>query len=159
MATGVPRGRLEVTVRDGSGTVVARRAARNMVVRNGAAIVARLFSGAASAQPINQLRLGFANEGGTPELKALTAPDGAIAPEALRSPLKASDFTIDTTSADAVQVSISAVFHPTVDLTDVSEAGLFAGDDLYNHVVFEPISLKTGQDITFFWQVNFPFGR
>lgn len=159
MATGVPRGRLEVTVRDGSGTVVARRAARNMVVRNGAAIVARLFSGAASAQPINQLRLGFANEGGTPELKALTPPDGAIAPEALRSPLKASDFTIDTTSADAVQVSISAVFHPTVDLTDVSEAGLFAGDDLYNHVVFEPISLKTGQDITFFWQVNFPFGR
>jgi len=159
MATGAPRGRLELTVRDGSGAVVARRAARNLVVRNGAAVVARLFSGAAGAQPINQLRLGFAKEGGTPELKALTPPNGAIAPEALRSTLKASDFTIDTTSADAVQVSISAAFHPTVDLNDVSEAGLFAADDLYNHVVFEPISLKTGQDITFFWQVNFPFGR
>jgi hypothetical protein len=159
MATGVPRGRLEVTVRDSNGAVVARRAAGNMVVRNGATVIARLFSGAADAQPINQLRLGFAKESGTPELKALTPPDGNIAPEALRSPLEASHFKIDTTSADAVQVSISATFHPTVDLDDVSEAGLFAGEDLYNHVVFEPISLKTGQDITFFWQVNFPFGH
>jgi hypothetical protein len=159
MATGAPRGRLELTVRDANGRVVARRSSRNMVVRNGAAVIARLFAGAQGAQSVNQLRVGFAKESGTPELKALTPPAGAVAPEALRSPVSAAAFKIDTTPANAVEVSISAAFHSTVDLDDVTEAGLFAGDDLYNQVVFEPISLKVGQDITFFWQVNFPFGH
>ncbi len=159
MATTKLRGRLELTVREARGPVVARRTAENMVVRNGAAVVARLFSGVAGAVPVNQIRVGFAGESGTPELKALTAPDGAIPAGALASPLTPANFHIDTGPVDSVQVSISAVFHPTVDLDHVTEAGLFAGDDLYNHVVFEPLSMKAGQDITFFWQINFPFGH
>ena len=54
---------------------------------------------------------------------------------------------------------MNAPFKPTVDLTDVSEAGLLAGDVLYNQVVFEPVTLRPGQNVTFFWEINFPFGH
>ena len=154
-----PLGRLEMMVRDGSGVIVARRVASNMVVRDGAAVVARLFSGVNGALPVNQIQVGFATEAGTPELKTLTAPPGDIPASALKSALKPENFQIDTSQSDVVTVSINAVFHPTVDLDNVSEVGLLAGDSLYNQIVFEPLPLKTGQDITFFWQINFPFGH
>ena len=50
-------------------------------------------------------------------------------------------------------------FQPTVELTGVTEAGLLAGDKLYNQVVFEPVTLRPGQDVTFFWEIDFPFGH
>lgn len=153
-----PRGRLQLTVRDQSGAIVASRSATNMVVRDGAALVARLFSGANGALPVNQIQVGFATEAGTPELKTLTPRDDIPVGD-LRSALKPENFTIDTTQSDSIQVSINAVFHPVRDLPDVTEAGLLAGDSLYNQVVFEPLSLKKDQEISFFWQINFPFGH
>jgi hypothetical protein len=152
-------GRMLLTVRSAEGTLVARRIANNMVLRNGAVVIARLFSGAAGATPINQLQVGFATDPGTAELTALTPPDPVIPVAALRSPVKPENFQVTTDQPGEVQVNISAVFHPTQDLKDVTEAGLLAGEDLYNQVVFEPLTLRTGQDITFFWQVNFPFGH
>ncbi|HEX5414790.1 MAG TPA: hypothetical protein VFZ25_03930 [Chloroflexota bacterium] len=152
-------GRLLVTVRSADGGLVAERRAANMVLRNGAVIIAKLFSGAAGVTPINQIQVGFATDSGTAELTALTPPDPALPVAALRGPVKAEDFHLATDQPGEIQVSISTVFHPTQDLPDVTEAGLLAGEDLYNHVVFEPLTLKTGQDITFFWQVNFPFGH
>ena len=64
-----------------------------------------------------------------------------------------------TDRPDVVQVVVSSVFHPTVVLQDVTEAGLMAGDRLYNQVVFEPVTLRPGQDVTFFWEIDFPFGH
>jgi hypothetical protein len=64
-----------------------------------------------------------------------------------------------TDKPKTVQVLITSIFTPTVELVDVSEAGLMAADKLYNQVVFEPITLQTGQDITFFWEIDFPFGH
>ncbi len=58
-----------------------------------------------------------------------------------------------------IKVIVNALFKPTVELKDVSEAGLLAGDVLYNQVVFEPVTLRPGQNVTFFWEINFPFGH
>ena len=152
-------GRMHLRVRSPDGRVVAERRGENMVLRNGAGIIASLFAGAAAATPINQIQVGFASASGTVDLTALTPPDPAVPIAALRSAIKPEDFTIVADGSSEVQVRISAVFHPSVDLHDVTEAGLLAGEQLYNQVVFEPLTLQASQDITFFWQVNFPFGH
>ena len=46
-----------------------------------------------------------------------------------------------------------------MDLDAVSEAGLLSDDTLYNQVVFEPITLKAGQEISLFWEIDFPYGH
>ena len=48
---------------------------------------------------------------------------------------------------------------PVVNLPDVTEAGLLAGEELYNQVVFEPVTMQASQNITFFWEIDFPFGQ
>jgi hypothetical protein len=150
---------MHLTVRSRRGEVVAERRADNMVLRGGAALIAALFCGTAGASAVNQIQVGFAKDSGTTELTALTTADAAIPVAALRSPLTPDNFHIVTDHPTEIQVSISSVFHPTTDLPDVTEAGLLAGEKLYNQVVFEPLTLRTDQDITFFWQVNFPFGH
>jgi hypothetical protein len=155
-----PRGRLQLAVRAQDGQLLAERAATNIVLRQGAAIIARLFSGADSALPIDEVRVGFAKVAATPELTALTPPATPdIPPAALSSPVIASDFTVNVNRPGSVQVLVSSVFKPTVELKDVTEAGLLAGDALYNQVVFEPVTLRPGQEITFFWEIDFPFGH
>jgi hypothetical protein len=156
---GPPRGRLLLSMRDARGALVERRA-RNIVLRQGAAIIAGLFSGASGATRIDSVRVGFSREAATPELTALTPPPGASIPaSALQSAVDAADFTLVTDRAGSVQLLVSSVFKPTQELTDVTEAGLMAGERLYNQVVFEPVTLRPGQDVTFFWEIAFPFGH
>jgi hypothetical protein len=159
-ARGCPAGRMRLSVRSSGNVLVAERGARNIVLRQGAAVIAALFTGAGSAAPVNTIQVGFAKEAGTPELAALTPPaDASIPPTALRSPVAAADFKIVADRPDSIQVLVTSVFKPTVELADVTEAGLLAGDKLYNQVVFEPVTLRPGQDVTFFWEIDFPFGR
>jgi hypothetical protein len=153
------QGRLTLTIRSPGGEVLARRGARNLVLRKGAAVVARLFAGVSGSTPINRVQVGFGRDAGTAELVALTPPQGDIPPDALSSPLGPDAFAIAADGPDSVRVSVTAVFTPAVDLPDVTEAGLLAGDELYNQVVFEPVTLRLGQNITFFWEIDFPFGR
>jgi hypothetical protein len=155
-----PRGRLRLTVRSRQGVVLAVRRAHNLVLRRGAAVIAGLFAGAAGATPINRIQVGFATEAATSELTSLTPPaDAAIPAAALVSPIAAADFTVVTDRPGAVQVLVSSLFKPSVELKDVTEAGLLAGDALYNQVVFDPVTLRPGQDVTFFWEIDFPFGH
>lgn len=157
---GRPTGRLRLYVRSSGAVLVAERHARNIVLRQGAAVIAALFTGAAGAAPVNTIQVGFAKEAATPDLAALTPPaDASIPAAALRSSVAASDFKIVADGAQSIQVLVTSVFKPTVELADVTEAGLLAGDKLYNQVVFEPVTLRPGQDVTFFWQIDFPFGR
>ncbi len=153
-------GRMILRVAAADGTLVAERRAGNMVLRGGATIIAALFTGAAGAKPIDTIGIGFAKDPGDAELILLT-PDPAkkIPAAALLTPLTADSFTVVADQAGSVQVSVAARFKPTVDIDDVTEAGLLAGDTLYNQVIFEPVALKTGQDVTLFWQIDFPFGH
>jgi len=154
------RGRLRLEVRDLDGALVAERRAHNVVLRGGAELVAGLFAGEPDFGPIDTIRIGFGQEAADVDATALTPPDEELAPEVLTGAVGADDFTVETdASARLVRVSIAATFQPTVDLQDVSEAGLLAGDNLYNQVVFEPVALRVGQDVTFFWEVDFPFGH
>lgn len=154
------RGRVRLEVRQ-AGEPVAARTAGNVVLAGGAQIVASLFAGADGAGPIDRVAVGFAQEGADVGATGLTPPaDGAIAAAALSSPLDKAQFTISTDDdARQVRVSIAARFTPTVDLEQVTEAGLLAGERLYNQVVFDAVTLRVGQDVTFFWDIDFPFGH
>jgi hypothetical protein len=152
-----PRGRMRLVVCDGAGVAVAERSAANIVLRQGATIIAGLFSGAAGSRPVDEVQVGFGREALDTGATSLTPRD--VAAELLRSPVTADSFNIVADHPDMVQVSVSSVFHPTALLTDVTEAGLLAGGKLYNQVVFEPVTLRPGQDVTFFWEIDFPFGH
>ena len=162
-----PQGRLQLTIRSTEGALVAERRASNRVLRSGAKILAGLFTGTrVPAGGIDKVRFGFGNAPlqledtelrprfvitDVPNLLPIVehGPEASLAP---------GDFTIET-GQDAVMVNISLSFTPPADVGDVSEAALFAGNDLYNHVLFEPVDMKSGQTITFFWEITFPFGN
>ena len=155
-----PRGSLLLRTRSRGGLLVERRAT-NIVLRAGATLIANLFTGGPAGKPIDAIGVGFATEPATAELTALTPPPAAasIPAAALVTPLTAASFQVVIDQANAVQVKIAAVFKPTKDLDNVTEAGILAGTALYNQVIFEPVSLHVGQDVTFFWQIDFPFGH
>jgi hypothetical protein len=152
-----PQGRLLLTIRDERGEVVATRAAKNRVLRGGANVIANLFSGARTT-PIDRVRLGFGQASIEPTADALTRPAEDIPQERLEAPLKTEHFTVRLAD-DRVTVDVAAPFEPQQDIAGVSEAGLVSGDVLYNQVVFEPVTLRQGQVVTFFWQIDFPFGQ
>ena len=154
-----PRGRMRLQVARTDGTVLTERSAQNLVLRGGAELVARRFAGV-DAAPINRIGLGFGREAADPGATTLTGPtDDGVPASALTSPVAPGDFTIASDRPGFVQVSVATVFHPTVELEGVSEAGLLGDDQLYNQVVFEPVTLKVDQDVTFFWEIDFPFGH
>lgn len=154
-----PRGRLDVTVRTPSGLVVDRRQATNIVLRGGAELIAQRFAGVATAGPIDRVKIGFGTEVATTDVTALTPPAAVGIPaSALEAALDPAAFTISSDQLGKISVAVSALFAPTLDLVDVTEAALAAKDRLYNQVVFEPLHLRVGQNVTFFWQIDFPFG-
>ena len=150
------RGRLRLVVHSPDG---AERRASNIVLRQGAAIVAKLFAGDAAAQRIDTIQVGFGTDVADADATALTPPPAGIALAAVRGPIAPADFTVKTDGEAFVQVGVAATFTPTVELPAVTEAGLLAGTQLYNQVVFEPVTLRVGQDVTFFWEIEFPFGH
>jgi hypothetical protein len=152
----VSKGKLRLLVH-AEGRLIASRKVSNHVLRSGAGLLARLLSGAPDVAPVNNVRVGFARETGAADITALTPPDPPVSPEALQSPVAAQDFTIIADQPRIIKVLVNALFKPTLELKDVSEAGLLAGDVLYNQVIFEPVTLRPGQDVTFFWEIDFPF--
>jgi hypothetical protein len=152
-----PQGRLLLTIRDERGEVVATRAAKNRVLRGGAEVIANLFAGTRTT-PIDKVRLGFGQETIDPASTALTPPLEAIPPENLQAPLKPEHFTVRQDDG-RITVDVAAPFEPKQNISAVSEAGLVSGDVLYNQVIFEPVNLRAGQVVTFFWQIDFPFGQ
>lgn len=157
----IARGRLELTVRDAGGANLATRRARNLVLQAGAELVASLFAGAEGAKSINTVMVGFGTDGADVGATSLTPPaDPDLHSSELRSPIEPDDFAVEVDADErTVRVSVATIFKPTVELADVTEAGLLAGDRLYNQVVFEPVTLRPGQDVTFFWEIDFPFGH
>jgi len=151
-------GRMRLEVRD-AGALLATRSATNAVLRGGAELVARRLGGL-DASPLTSVAVGFGLEAADVGATTLTPPpDPTIPAEALSSPVKPEDVTVLTDRPDVVVVKLATLFHPTVALDGVTEAGLLGGDRLYNQVVFEPVTLRSGQDVTFFWEIDFPFGH
>ena len=145
-----PVGRLRLVAAGGE-----ERRATNSVLAGGAGLVAGLFSGQVTT-PIDRVNVGFGTAPLGPDGTALQP--GTADPSTLTGPVAAGDFTV-TPAADTVRVAITATFTPTVALDGVTEAGLGAGDVLYNHVLFDPVRLEAGQAVSFFWEIDFPFGH
>src|SRR6185436_12378397 len=125
-------GRMRLEVRDAQGGLLAVRAVHNTAVRGGAELVARRLVGLDSVA-IDHVSVGFGRESADVGATALTGPSQeGIDPAALSSPIAPADFTLVTDGPSAIVLSLASIFHPTVDLRDVSEAGLFGGDRLYN---------------------------
>jgi hypothetical protein len=150
---------MRLEVRGDGGAVCARRQAENIVLRGGAQLVAGLAAGVAGLKPINRVQVGFGTEVAAVEATALTGPSGSIPAEAVRAAVGPGAFSVDSSTAGVVKLVITTPFTPTVDLDAVSEAGLLADDTLYNQVVFEPITLRAGQEISLFWEIDFPYGH
>jgi len=108
-----PRGKVAFIVLSPEGLPVAYRQARNIVLRNGAGLIAKLFAGAPNAVAVNQVRVGFATEAASTDVTSLTPPPGNITPEQLSTAIEPQDFTIITDQANAVKVTVSATFKPT----------------------------------------------
>jgi hypothetical protein len=144
------RGRLHLATATGDERQVA-----NSVLSGGAELVARLFAGQA-ATPINRVNVGFGGDPLGPADIALRT--NGVDPAVLRGSVAPGDATVAAVD-DVVRVSITATFTPTVALDGVTEAGLSADDALYNQVLFDPVNLEAGQAVSFFWEIDFPFGH
>ena len=146
-----PRGRLTLTIHNAAGELVAERRTTNRVLESGAKVIASLFTGERKSG-IDKVRFGFGTE---PLPLHAKKPFFANGPEMV---LGTGNFRVEP-GPDVVTVHVRVPFKPQANIAKVSEAGLFAGDDLYNHVLFEPIDMTAGQEITFFWEIDFPFGN
>lgn len=144
------RGRLRLVTATG-----VERNVPNQVLQSGAELVAKLFSGQLTT-PIDRISLGFGDGPLEPTDTALRP--GTANPTTLRSPVAPDDCTV-TIEGESVRISITATFTPTVVLREVTEAGLGAGDLLYNQVMFDPVTLDEDRPVSFFWEIDFPFGH
>jgi hypothetical protein len=159
------KGRLHLQLVTPSGERVERRAG-NAVMRGGGELIARLFSGKGS--PITHMGVGtgdapeseaFARDalgnGGVDGVEPLTGgTDVAIPPDA---------FTLDTDATRRlVWVRLRVTVPGAVAVGTIREAGLLsrAGDTtvLYNRVTFAPVTKRSGDELTLFWEVSFPYG-
>ena len=146
--------RLQLTRPDGG--VVAVREAHNSVLRSGADLLARLFSGQPSG--ITHMAVGTSD---TPETQDFTTTTLTGATEVALTP---DAFQIDPPDPvkRVVRVRVRGTVPAASAVGTLREAALVshAGDTstLYNRVVFPPIEKTGDHELTLFWEVGFPFG-
>ncbi|WP_437569794.1 hypothetical protein [Sorangium sp. So ce542] len=158
------KGRLHLTLRSAEG--VTERRAGNAVMRGGGELIARLFAGKGS--PITHMAVGTsgAEEAETFSTASL-ANGGADGVEPLTGgtevAIPADSFTIDVDPTKrVVWVRLRVTVPGAVGVGTIREAGLVsrAGDTavLYNRVTFAPVTKRSGDELTLFWEVSFPYG-
>ncbi len=160
------RARLRLELRSTAGRTLGVREATNSVMRAGAELVARLFTGTSTGithmgvgtsdepESDNFNTLGLSNEavGDLAPLQGST--EAAIAPAA---------FTIETDETRrVVRVRVRGTLPADAAVGTVREAGLLSrngnGAVLYNRVTFAPITKGDDHELTLFWEVTFPYG-
>jgi hypothetical protein len=156
-----------IEVRTNEGELVASRFARNSVMRTGAQLMARLFSGGGTAG-ITHMVVGTssAEEPGTFETKELKNDDTEGTPTLTgdtSAPVSPADFAVETDlDKHVVRVRVRATLPNAAAVGTLREAGLAGktgdGTFLYNRVIFAPIEKRNDHELTMFWEVTFPYG-
>ncbi|MGE0824805.1 MAG: hypothetical protein AB7P18_22135 [Candidatus Binatia bacterium] len=160
------RAKLRLELRTTNGQMVAEREGYNSVMRSGAELLARLFSGQGVA--ISHMGVGISDapetdafatttlSNDTPGLQPLSGgTEVAIPPEA---------FQIDPPDETkrSVRVRVRATLPAIAAVGVVREAGLLSRDGevtvLYNRVTFPPVTKADDHELTMFWEVSFPYG-
>jgi hypothetical protein len=161
------RGRMELTLTAADGTTVAVRQADNSVMRGGADLVARLFTG--TGAPITHMGVGTSDTAETDGFATTAlANEGEAGAEPLtggtEAPIPTEAFTITTDETRrVVLVRVRATLPPAAAVGTVREAGLLSRSEgaepvLYNRVTFAPIAKGSDHELTLFWEVTFPYG-
>jgi hypothetical protein len=159
------RAQLRLELADRSGRIITAREAHNSVMREGARLIARLFTG--EQVPITHMVVGTSDEpeSDTYNTLALTNPNdgddrltgGTDAPIPQESMLTSID-----EARRLVLVRVRGTMPDTAAVGRIREAGLIArtgdGDILYNRVTFAPIDKGNDHELTLFWEVTFPYG-
>jgi hypothetical protein len=160
------RAEVDIELKSRSGEVIARRHARNAVMRGGAQLIADLFAGRGT--PITHMGVGtsdapadtfalaaLANEAGGEGQPALLPPTEAAIP------VEAFSSQIDEVQR-VVRVRLRGTLPPEAAVGTVREAGLIARAGasavLYNRVTFAPVAKGNDHELTLFWEVTFPYG-
>jgi hypothetical protein len=170
-------GRMRLDLISPGGGIAARRRATNSVMQGGAELIADLFRGSA-ATPVNGMAVGTSSEPPAPPFttSALTTThgDGTLALDRFAVPLAANAMSVEVLpDLFKVRVRVRAVIpadaanspDPQVASVEIGEAalGVLAADGLslarlYNRVVFEPVAKTRDQELTLYWDIDFPFG-
>lgn len=153
-------GALTLQLRDQDGKIVREQRCSNRIVTSGRELVAQLFAGKAKSgdtlpAAITHIAVGTGN----------TEPaDGdliLVAERSPRKPISKIDYSeITDSGVKRVRVRLTTIFG----LNDVNgndplqEAGIFnaeTGGDLYNRVVFEPVTKTDSFKLTLLWDIVF----
>jgi len=158
------RARMRLELTDRGGVLVAAREASNAVMRDGALLVARLFSGAAGTAPITHLGVGTSDAPETDAYAtaALANTDPPLSGDT-EAAISAEAFTVTTdTDRRLAMVRVRGTLPDTAAQGTIREAGLVsraeAGSVLYNRVTFAPVSKAGDHELTLFWEITFPYG-
>lgn len=159
------RAQLRLELTDSSGRIITAREARNAVMREGAKLIALLFTGAQGA--ITHMGVGTSDEPESDSYNTLGLVNPTTGDDMLQGdtvapiPADAMFISVDETKRVAV-VRVRATMPADAAVGRVREAGLIArtdgGDILYNRVTFAPIDKGDDHELTLFWEVTFPYG-
>ena len=150
------RAHLRIELKSMSGETVAVRQEYNSVLRGGADLLARLFSGQGAGITHMVVGTSDAPEGDVFGTTALTGPTEV--------PISADAFQIDPPDPvkRVVRVRVRGTVPAAAAVGTIREAALLSrsGDNatLYNRVTFAPIQKSADHELTLFWEVGFPYG-
>jgi len=150
------RAHLRIELNSISGETVAVRQAYNSVLRGGADLLARLFSGQGAG--ITHMVVGTSD---APESDAFGTTELSGPTEV---PIPPDAFQIDAPDPvkRVVRVRVRGTVPAAAAVGTVREAALVSrsGDTatLYNRVTFAPIQKTDDHELTLFWEVGFPYG-
>jgi hypothetical protein len=150
------RAHLRIELKSMSGETVAVRQEYNSVLRGGADLLARLFSGQGAGITHMVVGTSDAPESEAFGTTALTGPTEV--------PISADAFQIDPPDPvkRIVRVRVRGTVPASAAVGTIREAALVSrrGDTatLYNRVTFAPIQKTDDHELTLFWEVGFPYG-
>jgi hypothetical protein len=159
------RAQLRLELTDTSGRIITARQAHNAVMREGAKLIALLFTGGGGA--ITHMGVGTSDEPESDTYNTLALVNPTTGDDKLEGDVLAPVspdamlISVDETKRVAV-VRVRATMPSDAAVGRIREAGLIArtegGDVLYNRVTFAPIDKGGDHELTLFWEVTFPYG-
>ena len=158
--------RLTMILSGADGVEIARREAKNSVMRGGGELIAKLFAGI--GQPITHMAVGTSDAAPpddfvVTELKNEPVGEQAALSGDLDAALAPAAFSIAVNAEKRlVTVKVRGTMPQAAAVGTIREAGLVSKSEstsvLYNRVTFAPLTKGNDHELTLFWEVSFPYG-
>jgi len=156
-------GQLMIQLTDRDGRLVEEHRHRNLIVKSGRDLVAKLFAGVSGGTPPTRVTHMAVGDDPTPPADSQQALVKERTPRKPIAAVSYSEFDEATAggSVRRVKATLKTVFdfaeanNPAVPL---QEAGVFnaaAGGVMYNRVVFKPVTKTEAFQLTLLWDITF----